>query len=212
MTSGKKFRELLIGVAGGTGSGKTTVAYKIQESFPPGEVLVMAQDAYYRDQGHLPWESRTRVNYDHPDAFDFPLLIEHLAALMGGRPIEQPVYDFATHTRKAETVHLEPHGVIIVEGILMLSERTVRDLLDIKISVETEADERFIRRLQRDIVERGRTVDSVITQYQSVVKPMHLQFVEPSKRYADLIIPFETENKVAIDLVTTKIKSILATS
>ncbi|HEY4002122.1 MAG TPA: uridine kinase [Candidatus Xenobia bacterium] len=205
----KKFKELLIGIAGGTGSGKTTVALKIQEAFGPGSVLVMSQDAYYKDQSHMSPEDRRRVNYDHPEAFDFPLLIEHLRALMAGHAIHQPVYDYANHTRSGETLRLEPHEVIIVEGILMLSERSVRELLDIRIYVETDADERFIRRLQRDIVERGRSVESVIAQYQDVVRPMHLQFVEPSKRWADLIIPFETENRVAIDLVCAKIRGTL---
>ncbi|MHB2021194.1 MAG: uridine kinase [Candidatus Xenobia bacterium] len=203
-------RELLIGVAGGTGSGKTTVADQIVGAFPEGQVLMLAQDAYYKDQAHLPWEQRVQVNYDHPDAFDSALLISHLNELMAGHVVQQPIYDFKTHTRSRETTPTEPRAIIIVEGILMLWEASLRSLLDIKIYVETDADERFIRRLTRDIAERGRTVESVITQYQSVVRPMHLQFVEPSKRYADVIIPYQEHNPVAVDLVVSKIKSLLA--
>ncbi|HEV3156044.1 MAG TPA: uridine kinase [Candidatus Baltobacteraceae bacterium] len=201
---------MLIGISGGTASGKTRVARKIQGNLPSGAVLVVPQDAYYRDQADLAREEREKTNYDHPSAFDSPLFVEHLKKLTQGFAVEQPTYDFVNHTRSARTIRREPRQVIIVEGILTLSEPSVRELLDMRIYVEADADERFIRRMQRDIAERGRTLESVIRQYQTMVRPMHLQFVEPSKRYADVIIPFETENPVAIDLVTTKIQSILA--
>ncbi|MFV9510959.1 uridine kinase [Tepidibacillus sp. LV47] len=203
-------RPVVIGVAGGSGSGKTTVARRIIKSFPNQQVLMIEQDSYYKDQSHLPFEQRVKTNYDHPLAFDNDLFIEHLHRLLAYKPIQKPIYDFTIHTRKKETVKVLPKEVIIVEGILVLEDKRLRDLMDIKLFVDTDADERFIRRLVRDIRERGRTMESVVEQYLSVVRPMHLQFVEPTKRYADIIIPEGGKNKVAIDLLVTKIKTILA--
>ncbi len=200
---------MIIGISGGTGSGKTTVAQKIIAPVGAGNVVYLQQDSYYRNLGDMPLDLRHRVNYDHPDAFDTDLLMNHLEALRAGECIEQPIYDYPTHSRKAETIHVEPRPVIIVEGILVFVNSQMRGLMDLKIFVDTDADIRFIRRLDRDVHERGRTVESVITQYQTTVRPMHLQFVEPSKRYADIIIPEGGFNDVGIDLVTGKIKSLL---
>jgi len=203
---------MIIGISGGTGSGKTTVAQKIIAPVGAGNVVYLQQDSYYRNLGDMPIDLRHRVNYDHPDAFDTELLINHLDALRGGESIEQPIYDYPTHSRRAETIHLEPRPVIVVEGILVFVNSQMRGLMDLKIFVDTDADIRFIRRLDRDVHERGRTVESVITQYTTTVRPMHLQFVEPSKRYADIIIPEGGFNDVGIDLVTGKIKSFLGSS
>ena len=200
---------MIIGISGGTGSGKTTVAQKIIAPVGAGNVVYLQQDSYYRNLGDMPLDLRHRVNYDHPDAFDTELLINHLDALRAGEGIEQPIYDYPTHSRKTETIRVEPRPVIIVEGILVFVNPQMRSLMDLKIFVDTDADIRFIRRLDRDVHERGRTVESVITQYQTTVRPMHLQFVEPSKRYADIIIPEGGFNDVGIDLVTGKIKSLL---
>ncbi len=197
---------LLIGIAGGTGSGKTTVAQRIQEYFRHARVVVLPQDAYYKDQSHLPMEERIKVNYDHPDAFDTDLLIRHLLALKQGEAIEMPVYDFKTHTRSSKTIRVQPGDVIILEGILVLHDPRIRSLLDIKIFVDTPDDIRFIRRLTRDIRERGRTVESVIEQYLATVRPMHLEFVEPSKAYADIIIPEGGFNDVAIRVLISTIE------
>ncbi|GBF10088.1 uridine kinase [Tepidibacillus infernus] len=202
-------RPVVIGVAGGTGSGKTTVARRIIKSFPDQKVLMIEQDAYYKDQSHLSFEERVKTNYDHPFAFDNDLFIEHINRLLNYQPIQKPIYDFSIHNRKAETNRVLPKDVIILEGILVLEDKRLRDLMDIKIFVDTDADVRIIRRMVRDIRERGRTIESVIDQYLSVVRPMHLQFIEPTKRYADIIIPEGGKNKVAIDLLVTKIKTIL---
>jgi len=200
---------MIIGICGGTGSGKTTVAQKIIAPVGVGNVVYLQQDSYYRNLGDMPLELRHRVNYDHPDAFDTELLINHLEALRASESIEQPIYDYPTHSRRAQTIHVEPRPVIIVEGILVFVNPQMRGLMDLKIFVDTDADIRFIRRLDRDVHERGRTVESVISQYTTTVRPMHLQFVEPSKRYADIIIPEGGFNEVGIDLVTGKIRSFL---
>ena len=197
---------LLIGIAGGTGSGKTSVTNAIAAEFGSDALLVVQHDSYYRDIGEYGGTPPSEINFDHPRALETSLLIEHLARLKAGQPVEQPVYDFSTHRRSGRTARLEPRAVIIVDGILVLAERELRDLLDIKIFVDTDADERFIRRLRRDINERGRTLESVIGQYLSTVKPMHLEFVEPSKRWADVIIPGGAENTVAVGMVVTMIR------
>ncbi|GLH64854.1 MULTISPECIES: uridine kinase [Bacillaceae] len=204
---GKK--PVVIGVAGGSGSGKTSVARAIYEHFGDRSILVLEQDFYYKDQSHLPFEERLRTNYDHPLAFDNDLLIEHIHKLLRYEPIEKPVYDYKLHTRSDKVIHVEPKDVIILEGILVLEDERLRNLMDIKVYVDTDADIRIIRRLLRDINERGRTLESVIEQYVSVVRPMHNQFVEPTKRYADIIIPEGGHNHVAIDLMVTKIRTIL---
>ena len=203
-------KPVVIGVAGGTGSGKTTVAKQILKSFPDQQILMIQQDAYYKDQSFLPYEERIKTNFDHPFAFDNDLFLSHLSMLLEYKPIEKPIYDFKIYTRKPETIKVIPKDVIIVEGILALEDERLRNLMDIKIFVDTDADVRIIRRLVRDIRDRGRTLESVIDQYLSVVRPMHLQFVEPTKRYADIIIPQGGKNKVAVDLLVTKIKAILA--
>jgi uridine kinase len=203
---------MIIGISGGTGSGKTTVAHKIIASVGSENVVYLQQDSYYRNLGDMPIDLRHKVNFDHPDAFDTELLVNHLEALSAGESIEQPVYDYATFSRKPETVQVAPRPVIIIEGILALVSPHLRGLMDLKIFVDADADIRFIRRLERDVHERGRSVDSIISQYQTTVRPMHLQFVEPSKRYADIIIPEGGHNDVGIDLITGKIKSILAGS
>ncbi|MGG1689660.1 uridine kinase [Heyndrickxia ginsengihumi] len=199
----------VIGVAGGSGSGKTSVTNTIYETLKDHSILVIEQDYYYKDQSHLPFEERLKTNYDHPFAFDNDLLIEHLGQLLQYEPIEKPVYDYSRHTRSEQTIHVEPKDVIILEGILVLDDERLRNLMDIKIYVDTDADLRIIRRLLRDIEERGRTIQSVIDQYTNVVRPMHNQFIEPTKRYADVIIPEGGHNHVAIDLVVTKLQSIL---
>lgn len=202
-------RPILIGITGGSGSGKSTIASEICNKFDEDYLAVIQQDSYYKDQSNILYEERTKTNYDHPDAFDTPLLVAHLKALLEGNCIEKPIYDFEIHNRKKETIRVKPREIIIVEGILILQEKDIRDLLDIKIYVDTDADVRIIRRLVRDINERGRTVDSVINQYLNIVRPMHMQFIEPSKRYADIIIPEGGHNKVAIDIIVAKIKQIL---
>ncbi|MBS4209018.1 uridine kinase [Bacillus sp. FJAT-50079] len=204
-----KRKPVIIGVAGGSGSGKTSVTKSIYENFKGHSILVIEQDYYYRDQSHLPFEERLKTNYDHPFAFDNDLLIEQLEKLIDYEAIEKPVYDYAMHTRSAETIHVEPKDVIILEGILVLEDVRLRNLMDIKLYVDTDSDLRIIRRLLRDIKERGRSIDSVVTQYVNVVRPMHNQFIEPTKRYADVIIPEGGQNHVAIDLLTTKIQTIL---
>ncbi|WP_426349257.1 uridine kinase [Alloiococcus sp. CFN-8] len=202
-------KPILIGITGGTGSGKSTVAKEICSKFSEDCIAMIEQDSYYKDQSHLSMDERVKTNYDHPDAFDNELLVSHLKTLLEGKDIEKPIYDFSVHTRKDETVKVEPRDIIILEGILVLSDPEIRNLLDIKIYVDTDADVRIIRRLVRDINERGRTVDSVINQYLTVVRPMHLQFIEPTKRYADLIVPEGGHNKVAIDIISANIKHIL---
>jgi len=198
---------ITIGVAGGTGSGKTTVALKILERVGFDRVAYVPHDAYYRDASHLPPAERTRLNFDHPDALDNDLLIAHLRQLQAGKAVEIPVYDFVTHTRRPETRHVEPQPAIMVEGILIFADKRLRDLMDVKIFVDTDADLRFIRRLKRDMEERGRTPESVINQYLNTVRPMHLEFVEPSKRYADVIIPEGGHNEVAIEMVAARLRA-----
>lgn len=202
---------VLIGVAGGSGSGKTTVSRAILEQVGRERIAYFQHDAYYRDRSDMPLSARAQVNYDHPDALDTDLLVAHLRDLRMGKAIQAPVYDFAQHVRKSETRHVEPHPVILVEGILIFADRPLRELFDIKIFVDTDADIRFIRRLERDIAERGRTLESVIFQYQDTVRPMHLEFVEPSKRYADLIIPEGGFNTIAIDFLVARINAMLGT-
>lgn len=192
---------LIIGIAGGTGSGKTTVVKKIVEKLPVGEVVVLPQDSYYKDSSHIPVEERQNINFDHPDAFDWDLLSQHIALLKEGKSIEQPTYSYLTCTRQAETIHVEPREVIIVEGILALCDETLRSLMDLKVFVDADSDERLIRVIKRDIVERGRTTEAVMSRYTRILKPMHLQFIEPCKRYADLIVPQGGNNKVAIDIL-----------
>src|SRR5690606_12690707 len=202
-------RTVIIGVAGGSGSGKTTVVRNICERLE-GLVAVIEQDAYYKDQSHLPMEERRKTNYDHPLAFDNDLLISHLRQLLQRKPIEKPVYDYTQHTRSRETVTVEPRDVILLEGILILEDEGLRALMDIEVFVDTDADLRILRRLERDVKTRGRSLDSVIQQYLTTVRPMHQQFVEPSKRYADLIIPEGGFNQVAVDLLVNQIRSILS--
>ncbi|MFJ6208311.1 uridine kinase [Lysinibacillus sp. NPDC092081] len=204
-------RPVVIGIAGGSCSGKTSVTRAIYEVFRDHSVVVIEQDFYYKDQSHLTFEERLGTNYDHPLAFDNDLLIEHIKKLLVRQPIEKPVYDYVQHTRAKEVIHVEPVDVIILEGILVLEDADLRDLMDIKLFVDTDSDLRIIRRIMRDIKERGRTTDSVIDQYLSAVRPMHNLFIEPTKRYADIIIPEGGDNEVAIDLMVTKIKTILET-
>ncbi|EWG09851.1 uridine kinase [Cytobacillus firmus] len=204
-----KRKPVVIGVAGGSGSGKTSVTKAIYDRFKGHSILMIEQDYYYKDQTHLPFEERLKTNYDHPLAFDNDLLIEHIESLLRYEPIRKPVYDYAMHTRSEEVIEVEPKDVIILEGILILEDERLRNLMDMKLYVDTDADLRIIRRLFRDIKERGRTMDSVIEQYVNVVRPMHNQFIEPTKRYADIIIPEGGHNYVAIDLMVTKIQTIL---
>jgi uridine kinase len=197
---------LLIGIAGGTGSGKTSVTAAIASEFGREALLVVQHDSYYRYISDYGGVSPSRVNFDHPRALESTLLVEQLSRLKAGEAVQQPVYDFATHRRSDRTVRPEPRAVILVDGILVLAEPSLREILDIKVFVDTDADERFIRRLRRDIAERGRTLESVIDQYLSTVKPMHLEFVEPSKRWADIIIPGGAENTVAVGMIVTMIR------
>ncbi len=201
---------LIIGIAGGTGSGKTSVTNRVIESLDMSRVLVIQHDSYYKDIGVYPDPNPALINFDHPDSLETPLLIDHLRALRRREKVRQPLYDFATHRRTSEWRELAPCDVIIVEGILIFVDSQLRDLMDIKIFVDTDADERLIHRLRRDIVERGRSLDSVLQQYTGTVKPMHLEFVEPSKHWADIIIPRGAENRVAVDMVVTKILAMLS--
>ncbi len=203
-------KPIVIGVAGGSGSGKTTVTRSICERFSDKTILVVEQDAYYKDQSHLSFEERLQTNYDHPLAFDHDLLMEHVQKLIDMQPIEKPVYDYTIHTRSKKTVTVMPQQVIILEGILILEDQRLVELMDIKLFVDTDADLRIIRRLERDIKERDRSIDSVIDQYIREVRPAHLQFVEPTKRYADIIIPEGGQNHVAIDLLAAKVEQILS--
>ena len=192
---------LIIGIAGGTGSGKTTVVHQIMNELPLTEVGIISQDSYYRDNSALSFEDRSKINFDHPRAIDFELLVEHLKELREGKTIQQPVYSFVTHNRTDDTVVTHPRKVMIVEGILILADPKLREMFDIKIFVHADSDERLIRRLKRDIAERGRDMDEVLNRYQSTLKPMHEQFIEPTKAYADIIIPNDKYNTVAIDVV-----------
>ena len=192
---------LIIGIAGGTGSGKTTVVHQIMNELPDTEVGVISQDSYYKETHNLSYEERTKINFDHPRAIDFELLVNHLKELKAGNIIEQPVYSFVTHNRTDDTIITHPRKVIIVEGILILSHPELRDMFDIKVYVHADSDERLIRRLKRDIAERGRDMNEVINRYQNTLKPMHEQFIEPTKAFADIIIPNDKYNTVAIDVV-----------
>ena len=204
----KDKKTLIIGITGGTGSGKSTVCKAIKDSIPAENIAILEQDAYYKDQTHLSFEDRLKTNYDHPLAFDNKLLINHIDMLCEGKSIEKPIYDYELHTRKQdETVTVEPKDIIIVEDIMILEDEELRNKLDIKIYVDTEDDLRILRRIQRDIKERGRTVDSVIEQYLQTVKPAHDQFIEPYKKYSDIIIPEGGQNEVAIDIVIARIKT-----
>lgn len=198
-------RPLIIGIAGGSGSGKSTVARRVAESLDGAQVAFIDMDAYYRDHRHLPLAERRLINWDHPDAFDTSLLAEHLAALSRGEAIDKPVYDFVEHLRAPRTVRVEPADVIVIDGILLLVDERVRDACDVKVFVDADADIRLIRRLRRDMEVRGRPLDEILDQYITTVQPMHLQFVEPSKRYADIIIPRGGENSVATDLLLASI-------
>ena len=201
---------IIIGIAGGTGSGKTTVANVVLNRVGTSSIALLPHDAYYKDLNQLPETQREQVNFDHPGSLDTPLMIDHLLKLRGGKAVEIPIYDFTTHSRTSRTTHLEPQPVILVEGILIFAEPDLREMFDVKIFVDTPPDIRFIRRLERDINERGRTVASVIQQYQATVRPMHLEFVEPSKQYADVIIPEGGLNTVAMDMMVARIESLLA--
>lgn len=198
---------LIIGIAGGTGSGKTTVVNKIIDSFPAGEVAVIPQDSYYKDSSHIPPEERSKINFDEPDAIEWPLLVTHLNDLKAGKAIEMPTYSYLTCTRQPETVRVEPREVVIVEGILVLCETELRDMMDVKVFVDADPDDRLIRVIARDCIQRGRTPQMVIDRYQEVLKPMHCQHIEPSKRFADLIVPQGGSNTVAIRLLTDYIES-----
>jgi uridine kinase len=200
---------VVVGVAGGTGSGKTTVAQAILDRAGTSQISLIQHDAYYKDLGDLPLPQRALRNFDHPDALDNQLLIAHLKKLKSRQPVDMPVYDFTTHTRTSKTQTVKPSRVILVEGILILADEALRQLMDVKIYVDTDADIRLIRRIQRDLAERGRTLDSVIHQYRATVRPMHEQFVEPSKRHADIIIPEGGFNEVAMDLIAARIKALL---
>lgn len=199
----------IIGIAGGSGSGKTSVTSKILKNLEGYSVALIEQDYYYKNQDHLSFEERLKTNYDHPLAFDNDLLIQNLIDLRNGQTVMVPTYDYTNHTRSKKTITFEPKDVIIIEGIFALENETLRDLMDVKIYVDTDADLRILRRLMRDIKERGRTMESVIDQYLTVVRPMHNQFIEPTKRYADIIIPEGGSNAVAIDIMTTKIQSLI---
>lgn len=203
-------KSLVIGIAGGSASGKTTVTNKILEHLDQSRVVVIQHDSYYKDLSQHKGLTPDKINFDHPDSLETELLIDHIKQLRGGKAIEQPIYSFTTHRRLKETHRIESKEIIIVDGILILVEKLLRALMDIKLFVDTDADERLIRRIRRDIRERGRSIDTVMNQYMNTVKPMHLEFVEPSKHWADIIIPRGAENEVAIDMVVTKIKSMLS--
>ena len=203
---------LVIGIAGGTGSGKTTVVRKIIESLPKDEVAVIPQDCYYKDNAHIPLEERLKMNYDEPASIEWTLLTHQLQELKEGRSIEMPTYDFLTCSRRKETVHVEPREVVVVEGILVLTDKQLRDMLDVKVFVDADADERLIRVIHRDCIERGRTPQMVIDRYEETLKPMHELYIAPSKRYADLIVPQGGNNNVAIKLLTDYIRSLLSPS
>ena len=201
----KIFRMLIIGIAGGSGSGKTTVVKKIMSSFSREQVTIVSQDSYYKDNSHITPEERLDINFDHPESIEFDLLVKHMQELRAGRAIEEPTYDYITSTRQKKTIHVEPNHVIIVEGILLFTDKRVRDLCDIKVFVDAEPDDRLIRIIERDMRERGRTAQQVIERY-ALVKEMHVQFIEPTKRFVDIIIPQGGENQVAIDVLVATIK------
>jgi uridine kinase len=199
-------KPLIIGIAGGTGSGKSTVARKVADALDASSVAFIDMDAYYNNYAHLPMEERRRINWDHPNSFDWELFLSHLRDLAGGKPIEKPEYDFVSHVRRDDRVHVPAADVVVVDGILLLADPRVRELFDVKVFVDTDADIRLIRRLRRDIVERGRPLQEILDQYLTTVQPMHLEFVEPSKRYADVIVPRGGHNEVAIAMIVAKIR------
>lgn len=201
---------ITIGVAGGSGSGKTTVALNILEQVGFDRIAFLSHDSYYRDPGSLPYDDKAQLNYDHPDSLENSLLIDHIQQLQNHQAVNVPIYDFKTHSRTSETRRVEPQPVILIDGILIFADKKLRDLMDIKIFVDTDSDIRFIRRLKRDIEERGRTTESVVSQYLKTVRPMHMEFVEPSKRYADLIIPEGGFNSVAVEMVSARVKNMLS--
>ncbi|MBO7203381.1 MAG: uridine kinase [Bacteroidales bacterium] len=203
---------LIIGIAGGTGSGKSTVVRKISENFKGSEIVVIPQDSYYKDNSHLPLEERLKLNFDHPESIDFELLIEHLQQLREGKSVEQPTYSYITCTRGEETVKVEPAQIIIIEGILIFTNSELRKLLDILVYVDADPDDRLVRVISRDIIERGKSVENVLERYEKTVKPMHLQFIEPTKRYADLILPQGGHNKVGIDILIATIEKAIQNS
>ncbi len=200
---------ILVGISGASGSGKTMVAQSLYHSLGSEKAVYLQEDSYYKDLARLPVKGRTQINFDHPDAFDHQLLFKHIKGLLQGEAIEYPIYDYTTHTRKRETLKIEPKKVIILDGILILSIKEIREIVDIKIYVDTPPDICLIRRLQRDIKERGRSLDSVVKQYQETVRPMFLQFIEPSKRFADIIITHGGENKAAIDIIQSKLENFI---
>ena len=202
-------KPIIIGVTGGSGSGKTSVSRAILANFPNAKIAMIEHDSYYKDQSHLTFEERVTINYDHPLAFEKVLLLNHLKDLIADRPVDIPIYDYTQHTRSEKSYRQEPQDVFIVEGILVLEDQRLRDLMDIKLFVDTDDDIRIIRRIKRDMQERGRSLDSIIEQYTRVVKPMYHQFIEPTKRYADIVVPEGVSNLVAIDLINTKVASIL---
>ncbi|EMC18859.1 uridine kinase [Streptococcus mutans] len=202
-------KPIIIGVTGGSGSGKTSVSRAILANFPNAKIAMIEHDSYYKDQSHLTFEERVTTNYDHPLAFETDLLINHLKELIADRPVDIPIYDYTQHTRSEKSYRQEPQDVFIVEGILVLEDQRLRDLMDIKLFVDTDDDIRIIRRIKRDMQERGRSLDNIIEQYTRVVKPMYHQFIEPTKRYADIVVPEGVSNLVAIDLINTKVASIL---
>ena len=203
---------IIIGVAGGSGSGKTTVVQRVVDDLGSEQITVIQHDSYYRDRSAVAPEERARLNYDHPDALDTSLLVTHLHELRAGRPVEIPVYDFANHTRLANTVRIDPRKVVIVEGMLILAERVLRDLMDIRVFVDTDPDLRLVRRVERDVSERGRAIQSVFEQYLETVRPMHLEFIEPSKRWAHIIIPEGGFNRVGVDMLVAKIRDTITAS
>jgi len=200
---------VVIGIAGGSGSGKTTVQRRVMERFGPRRIALLDHDAYYRPLDHLPPEQRARFNFDHPDALETELMVEHLDQLLAGEPVEKPTYSFETHSRRAETETIDPRPVVLVEGILVLAEPALRERMDVKLFVDAAPDVRLMRRMERDLHERGRSVESVLEQYRRTVRPMHLEFVEPSKRHADVIIPRGGQNQVAIDMVLARVQSLI---
>jgi uridine kinase len=200
---------LVVGIAGGTGSGKTTVVKEVVRRLPGHEVAVIPQDSYYRDNSHIPMEQRQEINFDHPGSIEFELLVDHIEQLRQGVPVQQPIYSYLSCTRSEESITVDPRRVVIVEGILILQNPELRDLMDIKVYVDADSDDRLIRVISRDIAERGRSVSNVLERYQKTVKPMHLQFIEPTKRYADIIVPQGGQNKVAISMLTSIIEKSL---
>jgi len=193
---------LIIGIAGGTGSGKTTVVRKISENIPDGEIALLPQDSYYKDNSHLPLKERRKINFDHPNSIEWELLKKHVCDLKNGKKVGQPIYSYLTCTRADETIEVNPQKVVIIEGILCLADKGLRDMMDLKVFVHADADDRLIRVINRDIIERGRSVNTVLERYEKTVKPSHLQFIEPTKKHADIIVPQGGKNKIAIDILT----------